>query len=77
MKTFQSESPMKFSTEFQHQIPDLRSAPVREQPTTYASFTIQNRSTSLEPQAKEHVVPIQKPPTYQRNASNASTSTYR
>lgn len=59
----------------QNQVPDLRSAPIREHPpTTYASFTLHNRSTSLEPQAKEHAVHVQKPPAYQRTST---TSSYR
>ncbi|XP_055531925.1 probable serine/threonine-protein kinase DDB_G0282963 isoform X3 [Wyeomyia smithii] len=57
---------MRFSTEMQHQIPDLRSAPLREQPI---AFTIQQRSNSLEPQVKEQSISIQKPPTYQRTPS--------
>lgn len=65
----QSQS-TRFTTEVHHQVPDtLHSAPVREHPTTYASFTVQNRSNSLEP--KEHLINIQKPPTYQRNSSSA------
>ncbi|XP_055586188.1 serine-rich adhesin for platelets isoform X4 [Uranotaenia lowii] len=61
-------STMRFSTEMQHQIPDLRSAPIREHPI---AFTVQQRANSLEPQGKEHTIPIQKPPTYQRTAPNA------
>lgn len=60
----------RYSTELQHPVTDLRSAPIREHPpTTYASFTLQNRSTSLEPQA-ELSVHIQKPPTYQRSGNS-------
>ncbi|XP_058813985.1 uncharacterized protein LOC131677909 isoform X2 [Topomyia yanbarensis] len=62
-------SAMRFSTEMQHQVPDLRSAPIREHPI---AFTVQQRANSLEPQVKEQSVPIQKPPTYQR----ATTSTF-
>lgn len=61
---------MRFSSELHHQVPELRSAPIREHPTTYASFTLQNRSNSLEPQAKELAAHIQKPP-YQRTTSNS------
>lgn len=62
---------MRFSTEMKYQVPDLRSAPIREHPTTtYASFTLQNRSNSLEPQAKELLAHVQKPPAYQRTTSN-------
>ncbi|CRK91800.1 CLUMA_CG005428, isoform E [Clunio marinus] len=65
----------RYSTEMQNQVPELRSAPVREHPpTTYTSFTVHNRSTSLEPQAKEHVVHIQKPPTYQRTSTSNSSN---
>ncbi|KAL7024768.1 hypothetical protein ACKWTF_013190 [Chironomus riparius] len=72
-KMDQSQS-TRFTTEVHHQVPDtLQSAPIRETPTTYASFTVQNRSNSLEP--KEHLINIQKPPTYQRNASNAYRNT--
>lgn len=60
--------PMRFSTEMQHQVPDLRSAPIREHPI---AFTVQQRANSLEPQVKEQTIPIQKPPTYQRTLSNA------
>ncbi|XP_053682780.1 STE20-like serine/threonine-protein kinase [Sabethes cyaneus] len=56
---------MRFSTEMQHQVADLRSAPIREQPI---AFTTQQRSNSLEPQVKEQTIPVQKPPTYQRTS---------
>lgn len=60
---------MKFNTEVSNVVHDMRSAPVREnQPTFTASVSVANRSNSLEPQ-KEQVVPIQKPPSYQRNSS--------
>lgn len=52
----------------QHQVPDLRSAPIREHPI---AFTVQQRANSLEPQVKEQTIPVQKPPTYQRTLSNA------
>ncbi|EAT35205.1 AAEL012612-PA [Aedes aegypti] len=67
-------SSMRFSTEMQHQMPDLRSAPIREHPI---SFTVHQRANSLEPQIKEHTIPIQKPPTYQRTTSNAFGSSTR
>ena len=63
-------SNLRYSTEMKHHVPDLRSAPIREQPTTYASFTLQNRATSLEPQAKDNVP---KPSSFARVGSN----TYR
>lgn len=66
--------PMRFSTEMQHQVPDLRSAPIREHPI---AFTVQQRANSLEPQVKDQTTPIQKPPTYQRNLSNAFGPTAR
>lgn len=52
---------MRFQTEMQHQIPDMRSAPLLEhQP--YSPLSVQSRAASLEPQAKEHfVVPMQRP----------------
>lgn len=60
---------MKYNTEVSHPVHGMSSAPVREaQPTFTASVSVANRSNSLEPQ-KEHVVPIQKPPSYQRNSS--------
>ncbi|XP_065080909.1 uncharacterized protein Nuak1 isoform X3 [Ochlerotatus camptorhynchus] len=65
-------SSMRFSTEMQHQVPDLRSAPIREHPI---SFTVQQRANSLEPQVKEQTIPIQKPPTYQRTSSSAFGTT--
>lgn len=68
----ETSSSSRFSNEMQNQVPDLRNAPIREHPpTTYASFTLHNRSTSLEPQAKEHGVQIQKPP-YQRTSTTGS-----
>ncbi|XP_058467910.1 probable serine/threonine-protein kinase DDB_G0282963 isoform X3 [Malaya genurostris] len=65
-------SAMRFSTEMQHQVPDLRSAPIREHPIV---FTVQQRANSLEPQNKEHSISIQKPPTHQRAAANTLSST--
>lgn len=56
-------SPMRFSTEMQHQVPDLRSAPIAEHSTaTPFTPTCMQRATSLEPQAKEHFIPIVRPP---------------
>lgn len=64
----------RFTSDIHHQVPEaLNSAPIRENPTTYASFSLQNRATSVEPQTKEQILSIQKPPSYQRNSSN----TYR
>ncbi|XP_017036853.1 uncharacterized protein Nuak isoform X1 [Drosophila kikkawai] len=67
---------MRFSTEMQHAVPDLRSAPPREGPIPYSPIktTLQARATSLEP--KEHVITIQRPPTqhaYGRTGSNTTT----
>lgn len=57
---------MRFSTEMQHQIPDLRSAPIQEHPYSPISPN-QPRATSLEP--KELIIPIQRPPAYQKTSS--------
>lgn len=57
---------MRFSTEVQHPISDLRSAPIREHPVTYTPVTVQQRANSLEPQQKDPNIPAQKPPTYQK-----------
>ncbi|KAH8257740.1 hypothetical protein KR038_009044, partial [Drosophila bunnanda] len=67
---------MRFSTEMQHPVSDLRSAPPREGPVPYSPIktTLQVRATSLEP--KEHVITIQRPPTqqaYGRSGSNTTT----
>ncbi|XP_070073437.1 uncharacterized protein Nuak isoform X1 [Drosophila takahashii] len=67
---------MRFSTEMQHPVADLRSAPPREGPIPYSPIktTVQARATSLEP--KEHVITIQRPPTqhaYGRTGSNTTT----
>lgn len=51
---------MRFQTEMQHIIPDLRSAPIHEHSTPYSPLSIHNRATSLEPQ-QEIVIPIQRP----------------
>ncbi|XP_034663517.1 serine/threonine-protein kinase par-1 isoform X10 [Drosophila subobscura] len=67
---------MRFSTEMQHPVADLRSAPPREGPIPYSPIktTLPGRATSLEP--KEHVITIQRPPTqhaYGRTSSNTTT----
>ncbi|KAH8267308.1 hypothetical protein KR018_005193 [Drosophila ironensis] len=67
---------MRFSTEMQHPVADLRSAPPREGPIPYSPIrtTVQARATSLEP--KEHVITIQRPPgqhVYSRTGSNTTT----
>ncbi|XP_041447559.1 mucin-5AC isoform X4 [Drosophila obscura] len=67
---------MRFSTEMQHPVADLRSAPPREGPMPYSPIktTLPGRATSLEP--KEHVITIQRPPTqhaYGRTSSNTTT----
>uniref|UniRef100_A0A182VXG2 Protein kinase domain-containing protein n=1 Tax=Anopheles minimus TaxID=112268 RepID=A0A182VXG2_9DIPT len=74
-------APMRFSTEIQHQMPDLRSAPIgRDLPPAFAPMAHQHqqhlhhRANSLEPQGKEQTGPFagpQKPPTYQRTVSGA------
>ncbi|XP_032593016.1 serine-rich adhesin for platelets isoform X1 [Drosophila grimshawi] len=68
---------MRFSTEMQHPVADLRSAPPREGPLPYSPIktTLQARATSLEP--KEHIITIQRPPTqqaYGRTNSNSTTT---
>ncbi|XP_055850977.1 uncharacterized protein LOC129915455 isoform X2 [Episyrphus balteatus] len=70
------QSPMRFTTEMQHPVPDLRSAPVREGPYSPLSQSIHQRATSLEPtreQSREHIIPIQRPPVYTRTSSNTTT----
>uniref|UniRef100_A0A182PAH1 Protein kinase domain-containing protein n=1 Tax=Anopheles epiroticus TaxID=199890 RepID=A0A182PAH1_9DIPT len=78
-------APMRFSTEIQHQMPDLRSAPIgREHPPAFAPMAHQHqqhlhhRANSLEPQGKEQppFAGPQKPPTYQRTASGAYGAGY-
>ncbi|XP_037827992.1 uncharacterized protein LOC119615976 isoform X3 [Lucilia sericata] len=64
---------MRFTTEMQHPVADLRSAPPREGPVPYSPIktTTSQRASSLEP--KEHVIPIQRPPsTYARTISNTT-----
>lgn len=51
---------MRFQTEMQHMVPDLRSAPIHEHSTPYSPLSLQNRATSLEPQ-QEVIIPIQRP----------------
>lgn len=65
---------MRFTTEMQHPIADLRSAPPREGPVPYSPIKTMAsaRASSLEP--KEHIIHIQKPPsTYMRTTSNTTT----
>ncbi|XP_018787422.1 PREDICTED: microtubule-associated protein futsch isoform X7 [Bactrocera latifrons] len=65
---------MRFTTEMQHPVADLRSAPPREGPAPYSPIkTMLNaRATSLEP--KEHIIPIQRPQVpYARTTSNTTT----
>jgi hypothetical protein len=57
---------MRFSTEMQHNMPDLRSAPIREHPIPYTPL-IEQRANSLEPQSNDYA--NQKPPTYKNSAS--------
>ncbi|ETN66966.1 serine/threonine protein kinase [Anopheles darlingi] len=66
-------TPMRFSTEFQHQIPDLRSAPIgRDLPPAFVPMGNQHqRANSLEPQGRDGGSSIpyagqQKPPAYGR-----------
>ncbi|XP_046805378.1 uncharacterized protein LOC111690869 isoform X6 [Lucilia cuprina] len=64
---------MRFTTEMQHPVADLRSAPPREGPVPYSPIKAptNQRASSLEP--KEHVIPIQRPPsTYARTISNTT-----
>lgn len=65
---------MRFQTEMQHHIPDLRSAPIHEHSGQYSPLSVQHRSTSLEPQIKEHFIPVQRQPNY---AKNSTTNTLR
>ncbi|XP_068154069.1 serine/threonine-protein kinase par-1 isoform X3 [Drosophila tropicalis] len=72
----QPQPAMRFSTEMQHPVADLRSAPPREGPIPYSPIktSVHARATSLEP--KEHIITIQKPPTqhaYGRTSSNTTT----
>ncbi|KAH8307697.1 hypothetical protein KR044_009510 [Drosophila immigrans] len=74
--TEQPQPAMRFSTEMQHPVPDLRSAPPREGPIPYSPIktSLQVRATSLEP--KEHIITIQRPSTqqpYGRTNSNTTT----
>ncbi|XP_067619057.1 serine/threonine-protein kinase par-1 isoform X2 [Eurosta solidaginis] len=65
---------MRFTTEMQHPVADLRSAPARDGSAQYSPIkTVLNaRATSLEP--KEHIIPIQKPQApYTRSTSNTTT----
>ncbi|XP_054726116.1 mucin-2 isoform X7 [Anastrepha obliqua] len=65
---------MRFTTEMQHPVADLRSAPAREGPAPYSPIkTMLNaRATSLEP--KEHIIQIQRPQApYTRTTSNTTT----
>ncbi|XP_055696921.1 serine-rich adhesin for platelets isoform X3 [Phlebotomus papatasi] len=64
------EPQMRFSTEMQHQMPDLRSAPIREHSTPYSPLSLHQRAMSLEPQAREHFVPIARPSNYIRTTSS-------
>lgn len=70
-------NPMRFSTEIQHQVPDLRSAPIAEH-STAAPFTpvamTPQRATSLEPHAKEHFIPIVRPPSSGMASQRSSTA---
>lgn len=73
---------MRFNTEMQHPVADMRSTPPardrsiqQESPfSPLRTTTLGNRATSLEP--KEHIIPIQRPGmsnVYARTASNATT----
>lgn len=67
---------MRFSTEIQHQMPDLRSAPIPEHPPHFSTSSMgQHRATSLEPRDKEHFAPIVRPPssTFTNRSSTANT----
>lgn len=61
---------MRFNTEVSHPVQNIHTAPVRDtQPGFTASVTLQNRSNSVDPNQREYVVPLQKPPSYQRQGS--------
>ncbi|XP_063706148.1 uncharacterized protein LOC134835208 [Culicoides brevitarsis] len=61
---------MRFNSELTHPVQGIQTAPIREtQPGFTASVTLQNRSNSVDPQ-KEYVVPLQRPPSYQRQSSS-------
>lgn len=63
---------MRFQTEMQHQVPDLRSAPIHEHSAPYSPISIQQRAASLDPQQpKEYVIPIQRPSAFARNNSSS------
>uniref|UniRef100_A0A336L961 CSON005302 protein n=1 Tax=Culicoides sonorensis TaxID=179676 RepID=A0A336L961_CULSO len=63
---------MRFNSEISSPVQNIQTAPIRDSaPTFTASVVLQNRSSSVDPQ-KEHVVPIQKPPSYQRQISGGS-----
>lgn len=71
---------MRFNTEMQHPVADMRTAPPRESmqsPYSPLRTVLSNRAASLEP--KEHIIPIQRPQgmgpgsVYTRTASNATT----
>lgn len=69
---------MRFTTEMQHPVADLRSAPPREGPAPYSPIKtmLNTRATSLEP--KEHIIPIQRPQApYARTTSNTTTRLVR
>uniref|UniRef100_A0A1L8DKU6 Protein kinase domain-containing protein n=1 Tax=Nyssomyia neivai TaxID=330878 RepID=A0A1L8DKU6_9DIPT len=70
--TNKPETAMRFSTEMQHQMPDLRSAPIREHSTPYSPLSLHQRAMSLEPQAREHFVPIARPSTYIKTPSTSN-----
>ncbi|GAB0094181.1 mucin-5AC [Sergentomyia squamirostris] len=65
-----AETGMRFSTEMQHQVPDLRSAPIREHSTPYSPLSLHQRAMSVEPQPREHFVPIARPSNYIRPTSS-------
>lgn len=57
---------MRFQTEMQHHVPDLRSAPIHEHSFS-PPIMGHHRSTSLEPQAKEQMMAMNKPMGFARN----------
>lgn len=60
---------MRFNSELSHPVHGIQTAPIRDtQPGFTASVTLQSRSNSVDPQ-KEYVIPLQKPPSYQRQSS--------
>lgn len=58
---------MRFQTEMQHFVPDLRSAPIHEHSFSPPISASHHRSNSLEPQTKEQIMGMHKPMGFARN----------